>query len=458
MEQKSILIISYHFPPSQAVGGQRSANFARFLPEHGWKTHVLTIDEKYIPDKDIGRLQGLENVSIHTTGKLPRLIELYHYAKKLKKLILPGDKGKGDGGTNPVVALEPKMMKKEGFKGKMKRYFSSLFLALPDFEKNWILPATVKAVSIIRKEKVDCILTSCPPYSVHIIGLLTNLLTGVKWIADYRDPWYVASQKRMYPTCTLSRNIEGFLERQVIKRSMMVLCNTDKLRNTLAYEYEDVKKQGFFFIPNGIATDLFKELSHLPKFTVFTLTYTGSLYFLRTPEPIFKALCELVKEEKIAENSFVIKLVGQCETIDGKPTRELVSSYSLDRYVEILPSVPYRESLELVKRSHIALLFAPDQPYQIPAKVYDYIGTGTQILALTGQGATSDILQQTATGEVFSPKEHEGIKAFLEKAINKSLSIPENVTKEATERFDRQRVAAELDTCVREMLSHTYKG
>jgi hypothetical protein len=34
---KSILIIAYHFPPEAAVGATRPANFAKFLPEHGWQ-------------------------------------------------------------------------------------------------------------------------------------------------------------------------------------------------------------------------------------------------------------------------------------------------------------------------------------------------------------------------------------------------------------------------------------
>lgn len=46
---KKILLISYHFPPSLAVGGFRIAGFAEKLPLYGWDPYVLTIKEKVPP-------------------------------------------------------------------------------------------------------------------------------------------------------------------------------------------------------------------------------------------------------------------------------------------------------------------------------------------------------------------------------------------------------------------------
>jgi glycosyltransferase involved in cell wall biosynthesis len=266
------------------------------------------------------------------------------------------------------------------------------------------------------------------------------MATGVKWIADFRDPWYMASKKRMYPTCTLSRKIESILEQAVMKRASLILCNTEKLRDTLASAYRDIQKNGFVFIPNGISSDLFQGLQGLPKYEKFTLTYTGSLYFLRTPEPIFRALKELVEEGKVNSDSFTIKLVGQCETIEGLPTIKLVSAYGLENSVEILPPVSYLTSLEMIKKSHLALLLAPDQPFQIPAKVYDYIGTGTKILALAGEGATADMVINTETGSVFGANDHQALKQFLYTAIVQWKPISEEITARAMARFDREKI------------------
>lgn len=439
---KKILIISYHFPPSQAVGGLRAANFARYLPLSGWQPFVLTIKDKYVDNRDPERLHGLEDIEIYKTGKLPQIMELYRLTKSFGKRLLSRKQRAGNAPTSLLNKEDGEFS--ESNVQRWKRYFTSLFIALPDYEKNWILPATLKAIQIVRKQKIDCILTSCPPYSVHLVGLLTQMATGVTWIADYRDPWYVASKKRMYPTCTLSRKIESILERQVMKRASLVLCNTKSLRDTLKQAYSKVKEDGFVHIPNGISTDIFAGLRGLVKYEKFTLTYTGSLYFYRTPEPVFKALRELIDDGEIAADSFKIKLVGHCQTIDGSPTDNLVSAYNLGENVEIIPPVPYLKSLEIVTRSHLALLFAPDQPYQIPAKVYDYIGTGTRILALAGKGATEEVVRTTETGSVFQPDNHKELKSFLLAAINEQIPLPQEVTARAIDRFDRKKVVMDF--------------
>lgn len=450
---KKILIISYHFPPSQAVGGLRAANFARYLPLSGWQPFVLTVKDKYIDNQDPERLHGLETVQVYKAGKLPQIMELYRRAKLFTKKLFPKQKRREHTPVSPTQKNTGDFS--ESTMQRWKRYFTSLFIALPDYEKNWIIPATFQAIRIVRKQKIDYILTSCPPYSVHLVGLLTKMATGVNWVADFRDPWYVASKKRMYPTCDLSRKIEGILEKQAMKRASLVLCNTKKLRDTLKEAYSVVKTEGFVYIPNGISTDIFSELRNLEKYEKFTLTYTGSLYFYRTPEPIFKAIKELVDEGKLAADSFAIKLVGHCETIDGTPTSNLISTYNLEENVEIIPPVSYLKSLEIVTRSHLALLFAPDQPFQIPAKVYDYIGTGTRILALAGKGATEEMVRTTKTGSTFLPDNHQEIKSFLLKTISEQCPLPEDVTTQAINRFDREKVVGDFAGYLNDHYSRT---
>lgn len=44
---KHALLISYYFPRSGGSGVQRILKFARYLPEFGWKTTVLTVDPKF---------------------------------------------------------------------------------------------------------------------------------------------------------------------------------------------------------------------------------------------------------------------------------------------------------------------------------------------------------------------------------------------------------------------------
>jgi hypothetical protein len=38
---RSVLLLTYHFPPSSASGSFRMLGFARHLPRHGWRAAVV---------------------------------------------------------------------------------------------------------------------------------------------------------------------------------------------------------------------------------------------------------------------------------------------------------------------------------------------------------------------------------------------------------------------------------
>lgn len=64
-------------------------------------------------------------------------------------------------------------------------YFENLFF-IPDLFITWVPSALFEAYRLIREEKVDVILTTSPPESLHLIGMVLKELTGVTWIADFR--------------------------------------------------------------------------------------------------------------------------------------------------------------------------------------------------------------------------------------------------------------------------------
>src|SRR5689334_12023454 len=41
-ESRRLLVLSYHFPPDGAMGGQRWAALTKYLARAGWEVHVVT--------------------------------------------------------------------------------------------------------------------------------------------------------------------------------------------------------------------------------------------------------------------------------------------------------------------------------------------------------------------------------------------------------------------------------
>jgi glycosyltransferase involved in cell wall biosynthesis len=268
------------------------------------------------------------------------------------------------------------------------------------------------------------------------------MVTRAKWVADFRDPWMTTGSKRLYPTSAASRRIEAWLERKVVERADLVLFNVERLRDAYRDRYRDLPPEKFAFIPNAVVP----EAADTPvaKYDAFTLAYTGSLYLGRSPEPVCRAVSRLIESGRIRPDQIRIKLVGQCRDSDGVPTAALARKYALESVVEISDPVPRQQALEIIRRSHVALLFAPHLAYQIPAKAYEYLSQGTPILAIAEEGSTADLMRATGGGRAFPPEDVEGIMGFIQQELEASRARNGRPAPRSLARYDARRLTEEL--------------
>jgi hypothetical protein len=434
---RNILFISYHFPPSAAVGGQRIVNFANAMQALSWHPEVLTIADDDVESLDRARLKDVEGITIHKAGVLPTAIALLGSLKSrmARRRTAPSPGTSGAALRNAATATA---MPRAGSHG-WRRFVLSL-LVLPDWERGWCLPATLHAFRTIKRRQIGWFMTSCPPYSVHLVGVAVKLLTGKRWVADFRDPWMTTGSKRLYPTSPLSMAVERWLEKQVVRHADLVVFNVQRLRNAYAERYSDVPASKFVFIPNGLS----KRGPSAPaaKYDVFTISYTGSLYVGRSPEPVLQAVAQLIRDGRVPADAIKVRLVGQCGQIDGVATEAVVERHGLTPVVDVSAPVPYEQAFEIVRRSHLALLLAPNLPYQVPAKVYDYLAAGTRILAIAEEGGTADVVQETASGRAFRPDQVSAIADFI--AAEFATRDSGAAASTALARYDVARITQEL--------------
>ena len=441
---KKILLISYHFPPSAEVGGLRIANFAKGLPRFGWNTCVLTVKDRYLEAVDPEKLNYVGQTKIFKAGRTPTLLQVYLAGKKAARRLFRKQEAPAGVASRNRPDPPGRGRGSEALSMRLRRYILS-FLSLPDTYRNWLLPAVIEAVRVVRREEIGCILTSCPPYSAHLVGLLVKWITGVRWwIADFRDPWMTAGSKSLYATCSASLAIERWMERTVVGNADLIIANTEMLCEDFKKAYGSIPTERFICITNGYDREFFSTFAHLQKEKIFTIIYTGGLYFGRTPEPVFQAVHELVREGAVEQRSIRIRLVGQCRSVEGRPIDEMVERYRLGNVVEVLDPVSYNQAIGMIKQSHLALLLAPNQPYQIPAKVYDYMGVGTRVLALAKEGATANLIRNTGIGAVFDPSDIAGIKSFIGQSLEEFGTSGSWIKPEAANQFELNSISRRL--------------
>jgi len=53
----------------------------------------------------------------------------------------------------------------------------------------------------------------------------------------------------------------------------------------------------------------------------------------------------------------------------------------------------------------------------VPAKLFDYFGVGTRILAVTEEGATRELINETNSGDCFSAGDVHGMEEYIYKIM-----------------------------------------
>lgn len=410
-QSKKVLIVAYHFPPDAAVGAMRPQKFVKYLPELGWQPYVLTIKERFIEKKDPGRLKDVENIEIVRTDFWRTPLQLLldwrdHWRGAKKENIITDFSGtkKPESNSRPSPTI-----------WRTLKHFIANFNWFPDDKLYWSIPAIWAGLRLIKREKITTIYTTAPPHSVTIIGLILSLLTGARLVVDFRDPWAMYHRSIFNaPGDHFFVFLESLCERFAIKHAKLIISTTSRLTDELRKQYINEQQSKFVTIPNGFDSDDIADISvNTASDGKFRICYIGTFYLERNPESFFYALQRVLTEGVISQDEIEVQLIGDVAIACGKPILEMVKFYGLNSCVKVLGAVPHREALQFMALADLLLLLAPNQEYQVPAKAFEYIGTQRPILALTGEGATADLIRTVNAGLVVAQDDVDGIYKAL---------------------------------------------
>jgi glycosyltransferase involved in cell wall biosynthesis len=424
MEQKKILIITYYWPPAGGPGVQRWLKFAKYLPDFGWKPIIYTPENPSYPLLDETLMKDVpENIEMVRT----RIWEPYQLAEKLNKSNKKFKAGQFDVGKN------------QSWKSKLSIWVRGNFF-IPDARVFWVKPSIKFLEKYLKENKIDTIVTSGPPHSLHLIGLgLKNKIPDLKWIADFRDPWTEISYYKHLKLTKSSDKKHRELESAVFKNADITLA-------TSYTDAENFRKAGAnaICITNGFdKSDSDKSVKGQIG-QAFTLSYIGVLEQLRNPENLWKALDELVKENAEFATDFKLKFVGR---IDDKILQSIENS-SLKNHILNLGYLAHGKAVEEMQNSDLLLITNfPNESSKgiIPGKIFEYLASGKQILSFGPDKAdVAKILDETQAGKHFSYQDTETVKKFiLEKFILwKNGNLLENT--QHIEQFSRKNLTRQL--------------
>ena len=410
-EGRRVLIVTFNWPPDTSIGGVRPVKLVAQLKALGWEPIILTVHDRYYEQLDSKLVNSAAGPIVIRTHCLPNLPRLYVATRSFLARLMARSKGASsvqNEGTETVQNVAG-----SGRSGKLRRVLLSI-LYTPDENIGWLPFGLWQALKAVRKYRVSCIISTGPPFTAHIVALLTRVLSRVSWIADFRDPWAMSEMRPSESTSGISDWINTRIERAVVHRADRVVCVTPFMTQWYREHYPELPNGHWETITNGFSAGEFEAVAEIPLSAKFMISYLGSIEYERTPELLFHAVRDLCREGLLKRQDVEIRLVGKCHEVRGRPMTELIATYELSDIVTIVRAVPRREALKEMRQAHVLLLLAPSQRLQIPGKAYEYIGANRRIVAITEQdGATADVIRSVG-GAVVSQNDVTEMKKVLE--------------------------------------------
>jgi glycosyltransferase involved in cell wall biosynthesis len=427
-DRPRVLIVTYHYPPTSAVGALRAEKFVKYLPEFGWDPVVLTVRN--------------DAVSTSTqTGPVPIIrtnvwrgpVTAYLAAKRAFR----GRSGKRADSRSfeHEDTIDPTPT------GTIRRIVLSLTHS-PDGEAGWWGPAVLAGRRLMRGTRCTALFTTAPPLTTHLIGLALRR-PGVRWVADFRDPWVDNPSRPRSMRSALSDALDRRGERAVVSRSDAVTTTTERLRAQLVGRYPGAAAR-LHTIPNGVDHGDFEGVPRRPD-AKFSIAHVGNIYYRRSPEPLFAAVRSLLDVGALPSDATSLVFAGEIADFVDLPA--MARRHGVADLLDMRGLLPRRRALEVMASAGALLLLAQDQPLQIPAKTFEYMAAGPPIIALTGPGATADLIRESHAGVAVAPDDTETLRgAILDAYVDWKRRLTDGASSRRSldARFDRRQLTAQL--------------
>lgn len=416
---KSILIITYYFPPLGGVGVQRVSKFCRYLPRFGWRPVVVAPQPSAFYAADEEMLAEVKHVSLYRVAGLDSF-------RMRQKLIGP---------------FKPRI-------DSPLRWVARRF-SWPDTQTAYIPAAFRLACRLVNE--AHAVLVTAPPYSNLLLGRLIKRRSNLPLIVEMRDPW-VGHPEHDKPGW--KRALNRRVERDVLEYADAVVAVTRSHTENLRKRYPWLAPR-IHYIPNGFdAADFTRNTSNTrntptrktpitSKRRPLTICYTGilGLDHINRGTTLYAAIRRLRDEDGVTPARLRVEIMGELSAVE----EERIRRSGVSTFIERLGHLSHRKAMQRLQKADLAWLpyHAEYSPLIVPAKTYEYIGSGTPVLAVVNpHHETAELVRETGTGVVVPEGDVDGVTQAMRMLLEGVF--PYSPKPKAIAKFDRRYQARQL--------------
>jgi glycosyltransferase involved in cell wall biosynthesis len=315
---------------------------------------------------------------------------------------------------------------------------------IPDLELvGWVPFALPRALALTRRHHFDCVITSSPPQSGHLIGLALQQ-RGIPWVADLRDGWSFEPGERFPPG--RRRRLDRAVEEAVLSRADGAVGVTPPIAEDLR---QRVNPRAVT-ITNGFDPDEIDGASAAAAGALvsgdrFTIAYTGTLaYGGASPQPLLDGVRRLRDRDPGAAAKLELVFAGPTSSGDLEELR----APDLADVVRVLGPVPRSDALGLQRAADALALFVDGRrPSIATGKLYEYLASGKPILVIGEGSVAARIVNEVGAGLVVASNAPEATADALAVLAAGGNGVPTPAAG-ALDRFSYPAIAAAMAEAV----------
>lgn len=410
---KRVLVISYYWPPSGGSGVQRWVKMCKYLQEFGWQPVVYTPSNPAVTSTD--------NSLLHD---IPWSVEVLKYP-----IIEPGH-------LVPRVTssqVTPINAQKKTFKQKIMMWLRGNCF-IPDPRATWVLPSVFFLHKYLEENKIDAIVSTGPPHSMHLIAKRLVAKTGIPWIADFRDPWTRMFYFKHLNLTQMSLKKHIRMEKEVLDTADCIVAVSPRVQE----EFRSMTDTRVELVTNGFdeedfpgyansmtgsyssgGNQSFSESRNAFGNGKFTMLHAGLFASDGNPLVLWKVLADMLESEPGFKDDFLLVLCGKTD----KEVKNAIVAAGLQDNFDDRGYVTHSNVVEMMRNASVLMLplrQEPEYKATLPGKIFEYLASRRPILGI-GQtdGDAASMLKDTQSGVMIDWDDEESTRKFVEEAYRK---------------------------------------
>lgn len=378
MANLNIVIVTYNWPPRNAIGTHRPYAWARYWSEAGARVTILTARKQAFDEPLDLELPALNNVnvievaSISAWGFLGSAFR-FHRVRQLARRLVNALKSRRGWGVDPRLS--------------------------------WRDASAPIARDLATK--ADVVVSTFGPAASHLIGFdMKSVNPDLLWVADYRDLW---SQNHALDVPDAVRSVIQKIELETVGAAadLLTAVSLDMVEKLTQLTKIETK-----LIPNGFDVDEEVVKASLagihrdrPINVPLRIVYTGMIYEgHRDPTPLLNALARLLQAGRISRGQVTVDFYGgRVDLAERLARNELFAPF-----IRLMGHVNREQALDAQRSAGLLLLLessAVEARGVLTGKLFEYIAAGKPILCIGSRPEfeIGNVLSKTCTGRVFGP-------------------------------------------------------